>query len=88
MNIKLIDNTELPWKNRVIAQNIKNGVHIAGDSGRDWKGDQISAYSNVEDGFLVTSTIVPWEGVTVRTELGLKRAVNKLLKLTREELSK
>ena len=88
MDIKLIDNTELPWKKRVKAQNLKNGVYIAGDFGRDWKGDEISAYCGVEDGFLVTSTIVPWEGITVRTELGLKRAVNKLLKLTREELSK
>ena len=84
LDIKLSPHTEQPWKKRVLPQDLEGGVYISGGQYSDWKGLPLPAYSNVEDGFLVTSRIVTWEGVTVRTELGLKRAINKLLKLEAE----
>lgn len=90
MKIQLHPNPTLPWLERVLPQKLQGDVYVCGRNGieiiLDWAGNPISAYSAKEDGFLVTSSIVTWEGVWVRTELGLKRAVNKLLKLEAKHL--
>lgn len=88
-DVKLTNNTDRPWIQRVVGrQYLTDTIYIYGRGETNWKGEPLAAYDFREESCSLFSDLATWAGVDFKTKIGLKRGLTKMQKFEAEELER